>query len=143
MRRSNSNSLSALAAAAACVAAGCGESPDPRRAAAAGTVTVGGAPLPAGTVVFTPAGGGPRASARIVDGRFALAAAAGPAVGANRATVTPTHPDAPAADDESAPARLAADPPPRGLAPAPPETFDAAVAAEGANEFDFALPAAR
>ena len=147
MPRSKSPSPGRSAALPTCVVllaavAGCGGDGGPPRAAVSGAVTAGGAPLAAGAVVFTPAAGGPRTSARVTDGAFALPAHAGPVVGEHRVTVTPAHPAAPEPDDERAARRLQTSPPARAPLP-PPATFDAAVAPDGPNAFTFDLPAPR
>ena len=124
-------------------AAGCGgKEEEVPRAAAEGTVTAGGAPLAAGSVIFTPSGEGPRVTASVVDGAFALPAGAGPAVGHNTARVVPADPAAPEPDDESAALRLRNAPPVPARLP-PPAEFPAHVAAGGPNAFAFDLPPAR
>ena len=143
MRRSD-----LFAAALSALLAGCGAGDDgPERAAVSGTVTTGGGPLAAGTVVFTPTAGGPRVTAPILRGAFALPADAGPAVGRNTARVVPADPAAPAPDDETAAARLASqrsrgEGPPRTRLPAPAE-FEATVLPDAPNAFTFDLPPAR
>ena len=126
----------------ALAAGGCGGEDGPARAAVSGTVTAGGAPVAAGTVTFTPVGGGPRTSATLTDGSFAVPAAGGPVVGEHRVTVTPARPDAPAPDDEAAALRLLNAPPARTKLP-PPGEFPATVTEGGPNAFAFDLPPAR
>ena len=140
MRRSDLLLAAVPFAALLAAVAGCGEDGGPDRVPAGGSVTVAGEPLAAGTVVFTPTGGGPRASAAVAGGRFVMDAAAGPVVGDHRVTVTPADPAAPAPDDEAAAARLARNPPAPVRLP-PSAEFDATVEAGAANEFAFDLPA--
>ena len=138
--------LLVLSSAALCAVAGCGGDDDGLdRRAAAGTVTVDGAPLAAGTVVFVPEAGtpGPRTSAAVTGGAFALPASAGPAVGRHRVEIAAADPTAPAADDESAAARLAAAPPRRPPPPPDDAGLTAEVAADGPNEFRFELRSRR
>ena len=97
-----------------CVAAGCGAS-GPARSAVEGTVTVGGQPLPAGRVIFTPVGRnvGPAVTVRVNAGRYQTDKATGPVVGKNRVDVEADLDLGFALDDEEAFAR-------RGAAPIPP-----------------------
>ncbi len=137
-----------FAAAIAAIAAGCGGGDGrPPQVPVAGTVTVDGAPLPAGTVVFVPIEGtpGPRVSGAIAAGEYAIPAAVGPVAGVYRVEIVATAPDGPAGDAELSPAELAAlrkAPPPR-TKPLPAvyntrSELRAAVTAD-ANRFDFAL----
>ncbi|WP_171190037.1 hypothetical protein, partial [Alienimonas chondri] len=95
-------------ALAAALAAGCGGSDRPEQVAVSGAVTVDGAPLPAGTITFVPVENtpGPKASAAIVAGRYAVPAAVGPTVGAYRAEIVATDPQTPAGDAELSPEDL-------------------------------------
>ena len=147
-----SDLLAAALAAGALIAAGLsgcglvgGPADGPPRAAVRGTVTVDGAPLPAGTVTFTPADGaaGPKASARVAGGEYVIPAAVGPSPGPHRVAIAAANPHAPAPDDEGAAARLlktrpAPPPPPLPAAYGPGGTLRGVIA-PGENEFDFAL----
>ncbi|MFN0021133.1 MAG: hypothetical protein ACKVP0_23040 [Pirellulaceae bacterium] len=68
--------------------AGCGTA-GPARSAVAGKVTVGGQPLPAGRIIFTPIApqGGPAVTVRIAAGKYQAAKKDGPVVGKNRVAV--------------------------------------------------------
>ena len=128
----------------AAVLAGCDDG-GPPRSAVWGEVTVDGDPLPAGTITFTPAAGGPRASGRISGGQYDLAAAAGPPAGPCRVAIVAADPDGPAPGEELTPAELAAlaenPPPPADPLPAvynTASTLTRAVA-PGPNHFDFDL----
>lgn len=72
----------------ALLAEGCG-SGGADRAAARGTVTVGGVPLEEGSIAFNPALGttGPSSGGAIVNGAFDIPRAKGPAVGTNRVEI--------------------------------------------------------
>lgn len=98
----------------AIVLAGCGSS-GPPRGAIEGTVTVGGQPLPAGRIIFTPVSpnSGPATSARIADGKYLAKGGEGPVVGKNRVDVEADLNLGFALDDEEAFAR-------RGAASIPP-----------------------
>ena len=96
------------------VLVGCGSS-GPARSAVEGAVTVGGQPLPAGRIIFTPVtpSKGPAVSARITAGRYQMDNAVGPVVGKNRVEVEADLNLGFALDDEEAFAR-------RGAVPIPP-----------------------
>lgn len=66
-----------LAAAAGAAFAGCGPAPEPPYVPVAGRVTLDGAPLADGRVVFVPADGAAPRSLRVDQGRFAGEARAG------------------------------------------------------------------
>ena len=71
-------------------AIGCGEEADQwPRAPIKGIVTLDGAPLPSGQIIFFPAGetAGPVAGAELVDGKFELKQHEGPVVGLNRVEI--------------------------------------------------------
>jgi hypothetical protein len=124
---------------------GCGQS-GPVRAAIEGKVTVGGQPLAAGRILFTPIAPnqGPAASARIAAGQYKLAANEGPVVGANRVEVEADLNLGFAIDDEAAFARRGGRPlPPNSIPPAfnSQSTLTADVKAGGENSYDFAIPA--
>lgn len=72
-------------------AAGCGRS-GPERAAVAGSVTFGDAPLKAGRILFVPQPPleADVVSAAIADGRYAIPEEAGPAVGRHRVEIDTT-----------------------------------------------------
>jgi hypothetical protein len=74
--------------AAALLSAGCASS-GPPRSAVEGIVTVGGAPLPAGRIIFTPIAptSGPAVSTRVAGGKYQFARSDGPVVGQNRVQV--------------------------------------------------------
>src|SRR5687768_5390015 len=119
--------------------AGC--SSGPPRSAVEGTVTVGGQPLPAGRIIFTPVAPnkGPAVSARIAAGRYQADKSAAPMVGKNRVEVQADLDLGFAIDDEEAFARRgAASIPP---SPIPPEFgFNSQVSLEvmpgTTNKFD-------
>ncbi|MBC7856432.1 MAG: hypothetical protein IAF94_23630 [Pirellulaceae bacterium] len=94
--------------------AGCGSS-GPARSAVEGAVTVGGQPLPAGRIIFTPLAPnkGPATSARITAGRYQIAKSDGPVIGKNRVDVEADLNLGFPLDDEEAFTR-------RGAAPIPP-----------------------
>lgn len=130
--------------------AGCGGEGPFERAAVEGIVTLDGQPLEAGTIVFEPAPGtpGPKAAAQITGGRYALPAAAGPAVGSHKVRITAKDPGMPGPQDD----RLAFDPSlaaeliPADPAPPLPARYNTAttLAAEVAgvfNTLDFDLTA--
>ena len=87
---------------------GCGKS-GPPRAPIAGRITVGGAPLKAGRILFVPIAPteGPAASAAIVNGEYNISADQGPVVGKNRVEVEADLPLGFDFDDEAAYARRA------------------------------------
>lgn len=88
---------------AAVFLSGCSES-GPPRAEIAGSVTVGGAPLKSGRILFLPQAPteGPATSARIIDGQYKLPDDEGPIVGHNRVEVEADLPLRFAIDDEAA-----------------------------------------
>ena len=112
------SSLTALVVAAACVAAsGCGSS-GPTRAPIRGKITVGGQPLAAGRILFTPVAPnqGPATSAVITAGEYEIPEEEGPVVGANRVEVEAELNLGFAIDDEAAFAK-------RGGRPLPPNAI--------------------
>lgn len=135
-----------LAGLMALAAAGCGGD-GLNRGAIAGRVTVGGAPLAKGRILFVPIApnSGPAASAIIVDGQYTLARDAGPIVGQNRVEVEAELDLGFAIDDEAA---FAA----RGGRPLPPNpipqafnkqsTLAVEIKAGETTQFDVAVPAA-
>jgi hypothetical protein len=126
------------------VAAGCGES-GPPRAPIAGRVTIGGAPLAAGRILFLPQAPteGPAASAMVVDGEYNLTESDGPVVGSHRVEVEADLPLGFALDDEAAFAKA------KGKLPRQPipakynrqSTLTADVKPEADNQFDVHIPA--
>lgn len=126
------------------VVAGCGES-GPPRAPIAGSVTVGGAPLKAGRILFLPQAPteGPAASARIVDGQYTLPDDEGPIVGSHRVEVEADLPLSFEIDDEAAFAKAKGKLPRQ---PIPPKfnresTLSVDVKSGEENRFDVAIPA--
>jgi hypothetical protein len=130
----------------AVAAAGCGGD-GLSRGAVAGRVTVGGAPLTKGRILFVPIAPntGPAVSAVVVDGQYTLARDAGPIVGQNRVEVEAELDLGFAIDDEAA---FAA----RGGKPLPPNPVPAAFNKQSTlaveiqegetTNFDVAVPAA-
>lgn len=88
--KTHSASLLILVTVSLTLLNGCGDS-DPRKYHVKGTVTYKGAPIPAGTIQFSPAGGntGPAGYADIVDGKFDTSAegSKGTVGGAHRITI--------------------------------------------------------
>lgn len=103
----------------AAFAVGC--SSGPARSAVEGSVTIGGQPLPAGRIIFTPVAPnqGPASSARITAGRYQVDRAAGPVVGKNRVEVEADLNLGFALDDEAAFAKRGSEPIP--ASPIPPD----------------------
>ena len=134
----------AVALAILLVSAGCGSS-GPPRAAIHGRVTVGGQPLAAGRILFTPVhpNKGPATSTRVVDGNYQLTAKDGPIVGVNRVQVEADLNLGFELDDEAAFAqRGGARLPPQ---PIPPEfnqlsTISVEIKADQDNACDVAIP---
>lgn len=97
-----------LAAGLMLMLCGCGGGPKFPRAAVRGTVSVGGQPLAAGIVRFTPVDGkGPPAVAAVSNGSYALSALEGPVVGENQIEIdgSPVLPGM-SLDDEVAYAKM-------------------------------------
>jgi hypothetical protein len=134
---------SAALLAAAISFTGCGES-GPPRAPIAGSVTVGGAPLKAGRILFLPQAPteGPAVSARVVDGKYSLTDDDGPIAGSHRVEVESDLPISFDLDDEAAFARL------KGKLPRQPvpskfnreSTLSVDVKLDVENRFDVAIP---
>jgi hypothetical protein len=123
---------------------GCGES-GPPRAPIQGSVTIGGAPLKAGRILFVPQAPseGPAVSARITDGQYTLDDSTGPVVGSNRVEVEADLPLKFAIDDEAAFAKAKGKLPRQ---PVPPQfnrqsTLSVTVKADESNQFNVAIPA--
>lgn len=126
---------------------GCGES-GPARAPIQGKVTVGGQPLAAGRILFTPVAPtqGPAASARIEAGAYKLAAADGPVVGTNRVEVEADLNLGFAIDDEASFAKRGGKAlPPNPIPPAfnKQSNLTAEVKAGDANTYDISVPASQ
>lgn len=102
----NSRVLTAMSLLAALAVVGCSESSSPvdtlPRVAVSGTVTLGGAPLPEGTIELDPADGtkGPPAAAEITDGKFSIDKAQGPVPGKYKVSIS-SHPPAKLAEGEA------------------------------------------
>ena len=108
----------AAVATAAALAAGCGGSDGPSRIPISGTVTVDGAPLPAGTVTLVPVDDTPggKVAGAIADGQYAVPPSVGPVPGTYRVEIVAESPDEPPAGVELSPdelARLKSNPPSR------------------------------
>ena len=134
-----------LALGLAATVAGCGES-GPPRASIAGKVTVGGEPLKAGRILFTPLAPteGPATTATIVDGSYRIERTEGPVVGQNRVVVE-ASPDMgfPLDDEETYARQVAGHPLPPS--PVPPEfgrnsQLTVQVKAGEDNIFDVPIP---
>lgn len=130
----------------ALLAAGCG-SGGPARSAVEGTVTIGGQPLPAGRIIFTPVSPntGPAVTARIAGGRYQTAKAAGPVIGKNRVEVEADLNLGFALDDEEAFAKRGAvqippSPIPPGFGINPELSVD--IKSGETNQYDVAVPPA-
>ncbi|MCU0879510.1 MAG: hypothetical protein MUF06_17160 [Pirellulaceae bacterium] len=127
-------------------AAGCGGD-GLNRGAVAGRVTLGGAPLAKGRILFVPVSpnSGPAASAIVVDGQYTLDRAAGPIVGQNRVEVEAELDLGFALDDEAAFAARGGKPlPPNPIPPAfnKQSTLAVEIQAGETTNFDVAIPAA-
>jgi hypothetical protein len=125
--------------------AGCAPS-GPTRAPIQGKVTVGGQPLAAGRILFTPAAPnqGPATSARIEAGQYKIAKSEGPIVGKNRVEVEADLNLGFPIDDEAAFAKRGGKPlPPNPIPPAfnSQSNLTADVKAGEENAFDIAIPA--
>lgn len=130
------------------VIVGCGGAPAVPRGAVQGSVTVGGQPLAAGRILFIPLAPttGPVASARIVDGKYALEESEGPVVGQHRVEVEADLELGFALDDEMAFAARGGAPLPKN--PIPPEfnrqsQLNTSIAEDAQNTFDVVVPAAQ
>ena len=124
--------------------AGCGAD-GPPRGAISGKVTVGGAPLAEGRILFLPQAPnrGPTVSAPIRDGAYTLDDSQGPVVGANRVEVEATPNLGFAIDDEAAYASRRGAPLPPNPIPAEYNSRStmATTIHEGDNDFSLAIPA--
>jgi hypothetical protein len=124
--------------------AGCGRS-GPTRAPITGNITIGGAPLKGGRILFLPQAPaeGPAASARIADGKYELPDSVGPVVGSNRVEIEADLPISFEIDDEAAFAKTKGKLPPQ---PIPQKfnresTLSIVVKADSENRFDLDIPA--
>ncbi len=124
--------------------AGCGDAGLPR-AGITGRVTIGGAPLKAGRILFLPQSPieGPAVSARIIEGAYKLLDTEGPMVGSNRVEVEADLPLEFAIDDEAAFAKTKGRLPRQ---PVPPKfnrqsQLVVQVQGQGDNLFDVNIPA--
>ena len=127
--------------------AGCGES-GPARAPIRGRVTLGGQPLKAGRIIFTPQAPntGPATSAAISEGVYQLARTEGPIVGRNRVEIEAVPDLGFPIDDDVAFAERGNRPLPRS--PIPPQFNEQSqltteVLAADENTFDVSIPASR
>jgi hypothetical protein len=116
------------------------------RAPIQGNVTVGGKPLAAGRILFTPIAPnqGPAASARIEAGLYKLEADQGPVTGQNRVEVEADLNLGFALDDEAAFAKRGGRPlPPNPIPPAfnSQSTLTADVKWGAKNTYDISIPA--
>ncbi len=103
---------SCLLVAASAAIVGCGGGADgPSRAAVSGMVTLDARPLSTGVIRFVPDGqtGGPKTSAKITNGRFALPEEYGPVVGRHRIEIESSDDGGYPRDDESVLKRLQAE----------------------------------
>ncbi len=141
------STLSLLLVCGCAVLLGCGKSDVPR-GSVSGQVTIGGQPLQAGRVIFTPIAPtqGPATSVLVEAGRYELPEHRGPIVGKHRVEVEAILDLGYAIDDEAAHALNAHKPKP--VNPIPPEfgrrsQLVATIEADTANTFDIPIPAAR
>lgn len=126
---------------------GCGGQSQAPRVTVKGIVTVDGAPLPKGKVVFTPADGNASliATAQVVDGRFETVESFGPIPGMQRVEIISTDDGGYAPDDEAAMQRWVAEGrKPIKVVRIPPQyqkdgKLKAEVKSDGSNEFKFEL----
>jgi hypothetical protein len=130
----------------AALTAGCGGD-GLNRGAVAGRVTVGGAPLAKGRILFVPIApnSGPAASAVVVDGQYTLDRSTGPIVGQNRVEVEAEVDLGFAIDDEAAFAARGGKPlPPNPIPPAfnKQSTLAVEIKPGETTSFDVAVPAA-
>jgi hypothetical protein len=143
MRRAAFETLHVVIAATMLAALGCGDA-GPQRVAVEGTVTLDGAPLRYGSILFTPSGGarGPRAGGVIVDGHYAIPQSEGPLPGELLVEIhAPKLPaEEPLPEEESARFKRAAEA--EELLPARYHAESAlrvTATLEGVNRFDFEL----
>jgi hypothetical protein len=136
-----------LAAVAALLITGCSKA-GPQRAPIKGKITVGGAPLASGQILFVPQPPleGPATTAAIVNGEYSLPKDRGPIVGTNRVEVqADLNLGFPIDDEQAFVARQGAPLPPN---PIPPtfnrqSTLTHEVKADFENVFELNIPAGR
>lgn len=140
-------SLFLLAVAAASLFGGCSQN-GPQRAPIKGKITVGGAPLASGQILFVPQSPleGPATSATVVNGEYTLPKAKGPIVGVNRVELQADLNLGFPIDDEQAFVARQGAPLPRS--PIPPgynslSTLTYEVKPDVENVFDFHVPPGR
>jgi hypothetical protein len=138
--------LSVFVLAAASLS-GCGGSDGLSRGAVQGRVTIGGAPLAKGRILFLPQAptSGPTVSATVENGVYELPRHEGPVAGTNRVQVEAALDLGFAIDDEAAFAQRGGRPLPPN--PVPPEfnrnsTLVVEIKADDENSFDVTVPAA-
>jgi hypothetical protein len=138
--------LAVLVLLAACLP-GCGGSDGLSRGAVQGRVTLGGAPLAKGRILFLPQApaSGPTVSAAVENGVYELPRREGPVAGKNRVEVEATVDLGFAIDDEAAFAQRGGRPLPPN--PIPPQfnrnsTLVIEIKAGEPNSLDVAVPAA-
>lgn len=135
----------------ACTLSGCGSDSSLPRAAVAGSVTLDGAPLVAGTIRFVPIDGTPgqKTSIPIEAGQFEASASNGPAVGQHRIEIESTDTGGLEMDDEEAIDRMRAEGTRRVKVVKVPPWYNQAsglqetVHADGPNDFSFELSTKR
>jgi hypothetical protein len=146
---SHEHQVPRLSAACLCLSLGlalCGCGDGLSRSTISGKVTVGGAPLKAGRILFIPVPPlqGPTASAAVIDGSYAIPVREGPVAGTHRVEVEAELPLGFPIDDEAAFAR-------RGGGPLPPNPIPlefnrqsqlTTTIKPGKNTFDVTVPAA-
>ena len=140
------NLASTLFALASISVVGCGPS-GPARAKIEGRVTVGGAPLKAGKILFVPVppAEGPATTAAIVDGEYKLPQQEGPVVGTNRVEVEAELPLGFAMDDEASFAKRGGKLPRQPIAPQYNRQSELSVEVKSHenNRYDIKIPASR
>jgi len=141
------STLSLLLICGGALLLGCGKADLPR-GSVTGQVTIGGQPLQAGRVIFTPIAPtqGPATSVVVEAGRYELPERRGPIIGQHRVEVEAELDLGYAIDDEAAYALNAHKPKPAN--PIPPEygrqsKLVATIEADKSNQFDILIPAAR
>ncbi len=130
---------SALVAASILGLAGCGDA-GRGGVEVSGSVTLNGAPMPAGSVVFVPSGKGHKCAGEIVDGTFRIEQDGGPIPGSYRVEVYAPDTSGVPLDDPLAYAKSGARiPGPNPVAARfnTHTTLEANVTADGVNSFAF------
>lgn len=126
--------------------AGCGPT-GPARSAVKGSVAIGGQPLAAGRIIFTPVSPnkGPVATARIIAGKYHAAKADGPVIGKNRVEVEADLNLGFALDDEEAFSRRGSGPLPQSPIPSDFNStaqLSVEIRPGETNQYDVPIPAA-